>query len=58
MSSKFLGKGLAELNEEMGQLPDISVLTGSQRVVVKQIPLAELLPQGVFNIFDCLTFFF
>ena len=44
MSSKFLGKGLAELNEEMGQLPDISVLTGSQRVVVKQIPLAQISP--------------
>ena len=44
MSSKFLGKGLAELNEEMGQLPDISILTGSQRVVVKQIPLAQISP--------------
>ena len=44
MSSKFLGKGLAELNEEMGQMPDISVLTGTERVVVKQIPLAQISP--------------
>ena len=41
MASKFLGKGLAELNQEMGQVPDISVLTGAERVVVKQIPLNE-----------------
>ena len=39
MTSKFLGKGLAQLNEEMGQIPDISVLTGVERVVVKPIPL-------------------
>ena len=44
MSSKFLGKGLAELNMEMGQIPDISVLTGTERVVVKQIPLAQISP--------------
>jgi len=42
MASKFLGKGLAELNQEMGQVPDISVLTGAERVVVKQIPLNEI----------------
>lgn len=42
MTSKFLGKGLAELNEEMGQIPDISVLTGTERVVVKQIPLVQI----------------
>jgi len=42
MTSKFLGKGLAELNEEMGQIPDISVLTGAERVVVKQIPLVQI----------------
>ena len=42
MVSKFLGKGLAELNQEMGQVPDISVLTGTERVVVKQIPLAQI----------------
>jgi ParB family chromosome partitioning protein len=42
MTSKFLGKGLAELNEEIGQIPDISVLTGTERVVVRQIPLAQI----------------
>lgn len=44
MSSKFLGKGLAELNMEMGQIPDISVLTGTERIVIKQIPLAQISP--------------
>ena len=44
MTSKFLGKGLAELNEEIGQIPDISVLTGTERVVVRQIPLAQISP--------------
>ena len=44
MVSKFLGKGLAELNEEIGQIPDISVLTGVERVVVKQIPLSQISP--------------
>lgn len=42
MSSKFLGKGLAELNEEMGKIPDISVLTGAERVVIKQIPVSQI----------------
>lgn len=42
MASKFLGKGLAQLNEEMGQLPDISVLSGVERVVVKPIPIAQI----------------
>ena len=44
MASKFLGKGLAQLNEEMGQVPDISVLTGAERVVVKPIPLVQISP--------------
>jgi len=44
MTSKFLGKGLAELNEEMGKIPDISVLTGAERVVVRQIPIAQISP--------------
>ena len=44
MSSKFLGKSLAQLNEEMGQAPDISVLTGVERVVVKPIPLVQISP--------------
>jgi len=44
MTSRFLGKGLAELNAEMGQIPDISVLTGAERVVVKPIPLVQISP--------------
>ncbi len=41
--SKFgLGRGLADLNKEMGTIPDISILTGTERVVVKQIPLAQI----------------
>lgn len=44
MTSKFLGKGLAQLNEEIGQIPDISVLTGVERVVVKPIPLVQISP--------------
>ena len=44
MSSKFLGKSLAQLNEEMGTTPDISVLTGLERVVVKPIPLVQISP--------------
>ena len=43
MAGKFgLGRGLADLNSEMGVVPDISILTGMERVVVKQIPLAEI----------------
>ena len=43
MAGKFgLGRGLADLNSEMGAIPDISILTGMERVVVKQIPLAEI----------------
>lgn len=42
--SKFLGKSLAQLNEEMGTTPDISVLTGVERVVVKPIPLVQISP--------------
>lgn len=41
--SKFgLGKGLADLKAEMGNIPDISVLTGSERVAVRQIPLIQI----------------
>ncbi|MBN1325285.1 MAG: ParB/RepB/Spo0J family partition protein [Alphaproteobacteria bacterium] len=41
--SKFgLGKGLADLKAEMGNIPDISVLTGSERVAVRQIPLVQI----------------
>ena len=44
MNSKFLGKSLAQLNQEMGQIPDISVLTGGEKVVVKPIPLTQISP--------------
>ncbi|MBO7042766.1 MAG: ParB/RepB/Spo0J family partition protein [Alphaproteobacteria bacterium] len=44
MASKFLGKSLAQLNEEMGQIPDISVLTGGERTVIKPIPLVQISP--------------
>lgn len=41
--SKFgLGRGLADLQQEMGNIPDISILTGAERVVVKQIPLVQI----------------
>ncbi len=40
MANKFgLGKGLADLKAEMGVVPNISVLTGNERVAVRQIPL-------------------
>lgn len=43
MATKFgLGRGLADLKEEMGAVPDISILTGAERVVVKQIPLVQI----------------
>ena len=43
MSTKFgLGRGLAELQQGMGNIPDISTLTGAGRVVVKQIPLIQI----------------
>jgi ParB family chromosome partitioning protein len=41
--SKFgLGKGLAELKADMGNVPDISVLTGTERVAVRQVPLIQI----------------
>lgn len=43
MAAKFgLGKGLAQLSEEMGKTPEISVLAGTERVVVRQISLAQI----------------
>ncbi|MBR2342000.1 MAG: ParB/RepB/Spo0J family partition protein [Alphaproteobacteria bacterium] len=43
MSPKFgLGRGLADLKSEMGEIPNISVLTGGERVIVKQIPLVQI----------------
>jgi ParB family chromosome partitioning protein len=41
--SKFgLGKGLADLKRDMGNIPDISVLTGTERVAVKQVPIIQI----------------
>lgn len=43
MSSKFgLGRGLADIQAGMGTIPDISILTGGERVVIKQIPLTQI----------------
>lgn len=44
MSRFGMGRGLADLTQEMGNIPDISILTGAERVVVKQIPLAQIAP--------------
>ncbi len=43
MANKFgLGRGLADLQQAKGTIPDISLLTPSERVIVKQIPLAQI----------------
>lgn len=43
MANKFgLGRGLADLQATRGTIPDISLLTPSERVVVKQVPLAQI----------------
>lgn len=43
MATKFgLGRGLADLQQAKGTIPDISLLTPNERVVVKQIPLAQI----------------
>ncbi len=43
MASKFgLGRGLADINREMGTVPDISILTGAERVVVRNIPINQI----------------
>ena len=43
MANKFgLGRGLAELGASRGTLPDISLLVPTERVVVRQIPLAQI----------------
>jgi len=45
MSSKFgLGRGLADLKAEMGTMPEISVLAGGERVVVRHIPIVQIAP--------------
>ena len=41
--SKFgLGRGLDDLEKEIGTVPNVSILTGAERVVVKQIPLDQI----------------
>ena len=43
--SKFgLGRGLADLQKEMGIMPEISVLSGVERVVVRNIPIVAIKP--------------
>jgi ParB family chromosome partitioning protein len=43
--SKFgLGRGLADLKAEMGNAPEISVLAGGDRVVVRSLPLQQVVP--------------
>lgn len=43
MATKFgLGRGLADLTATRGTIPDISLLTPNERVVVKQIPLVQI----------------
>ena len=43
MANKFgLGRGLADLAATRGTIPDISLLTPSERVVVKQVPLIQI----------------
>jgi ParB family chromosome partitioning protein len=45
MMSKFgLGRGLADLKAEMGQVPEISVLSGGERVVVRHLPISSIAP--------------
>lgn len=43
MANKFgLGRGLADLASARGTIPDISLLTPTERVIVKQIPLVQI----------------
>lgn len=43
MATKFgLGRGLSELQSARGTIPDISLLTPTERVVVKKIPLTQI----------------
>lgn len=43
MANKFgLGRGLADISASRGSIPDISLLTQAERVIVKQIPLAQI----------------
>lgn len=41
--AKFgLGRGLADLEKEIGSVPNMSILTGAERVVVRKIPLNQI----------------
>ncbi len=41
--AKFgLGRGLDDLEREIGSVPDMSILTGAERVVVRKIPLNQI----------------
>jgi len=45
MSQKFgLGRGLADLKAEMGTVPELSVLAGGERVVVRQLSVSQIAP--------------
>lgn len=45
MSQKFgLGRGLADLKAEMGTVPELSVLAGGERVVVRNLPISAVAP--------------
>ena len=37
-----LGRGLEDLEKEIGTVPDMSILTGAERVVVRKIPLSQI----------------
>lgn len=37
-----LGRGLEDLEKEIGSVPDMSILTGAERVVVRKIPLSQI----------------
>ncbi len=42
MKKYGLGRGLEDLEKEIGAAPDMSILTGAERVVVRKIPLAQI----------------
>jgi len=37
-----LGRNLMDLQSEMGNAPEISILSGTERVVVRQVPIAQI----------------
>ena len=42
MGTFGLGRTLTDLQSEMGNAPEISILSGTERVVVRQIPIAQI----------------